>query len=490
MSPSVLTLAAATTHLSWLEIAATAIGYLIPVALVPHVLLSRRDQGTTLAWVLLIVLVPYVGALTYWILGHRRIERLERRARGAAELTRSSLRRAVVTRFEDPEIDGLSRAARRCGAPPALAGNRVRLFDDNLAAFESMLGAIDGARRSVELEVYIFRPDAIGRRFLAALARAARRGCSVRLLVDGVGSWSLGWRDTRALERAGGRALKFLPVFRPRWRPRINFRLHRKLLTVDDRACFLGSLNVGDELLGDDPPWREIHARIEGPAAAVARDTFEADWLFAGGEAERHGPPAASSGPANARLEPGEAAGERLDVVQLFASGPTEKASATQRILFAAISQAREEVLAATPYFVPGRQLLAAFEAAALRGARVRIAIPGSVDIGLVQAATRFSVPWLREVGVEVLTLPRQMLHAKVTVVDGKVAIVGSANLDRRSFDLSFEQNALLLGGPAVAAARASVLRLLAAAEPFEVSRRGLVGRLVDACARILSPVL
>jgi len=455
----------------------SVIGYLIPIVLVPHVLLSRRDRGTTLAWIFLIVLVPYVGALCYWLFGHRKIARIERRAQAARAATSRLFAHAAMHALEDPDFQALARVARRSGALPPLGGNAVRVFDDNRTCFEAQLEAIDRAERTVEHEVYIFRPDGIGRRFLAAFARAARRGVRVRVLVDGVGGFSLGEHDLAAVRRAGGSVLKFLPVLRPRPRPRINFRLHRKLLVVDDRTCFLGSLNVGDELIGTDPPWRELHARIDGPAAAASRETFEADWLFAGGEPRRDGAP----------IDGAPSGGE---IVQLFASGPTERVSATSRVLFSAIATAREEVLIATPYFVPGRELIAALEAAALRGVRVRIAIPGVNDLSLVQAAARYFVPWLRETGVAVLSLPEQMLHAKVAVFDRKVAILGSANLDRRSLDLSFELNAILFGGASVARVRASVLAILAASVPYGIEPRRLPGRLVDAMARVLSPVL
>jgi cardiolipin synthase len=461
----------------WLGIVLSVLGYLIPIALVPHVLLSRRDRGTTVAWIFLIVLVPYAGALAYWLVGHRRIARMERRAQAARNASRRLFVHAAVHDLEDPDLAGLARVARRSGALPPLGGNAIQVFDDNRACFDAQLEAIDGARRTIEHEVYIFRADALGRRFLAAFARAARRGVHVRVLVDGVGAFKLRARDVRALERAGARFLRFLPVLRPRLRPRINFRLHRKLLVVDDRTCFLGSLNVGDELVSADPPWREVHVKIEGPAAAASRETFEADWLFAGGAPR----------PETAAIPVAPAGGE---TVQLFASGPTEQVSATSRVLFSAIAMAREEVLLATPYFVPGRELLAALEAAALRGARVRIAIPGINDLALVQAAARYFVPWLREAGVEVRSMPRQMLHAKVAVIDRKVAIVGSANLDRRSLDLSFELNALVFGAASVARLRASAVAILAESEPYTAEPRTLAGRLVDAFARVLSPVL
>jgi cardiolipin synthase len=459
----------------WIGIALTIVGYVIPILLVPHILLTRRDRGSTVAWVLFIVLVPYVGAICYWLLGHQRIARIERRAEGARKAVRHGVADHAVFSFGDPDLDGLARVALRCGGAPPLGGNAVRIFDDNQVAFEAMLRAIDSAESTVELEVYIFRPDTLGRRFLAALTRAARRGVAVRLLVDGVGSFGLTVASIRAFERAGGAFATFLPVLRPRWRPRINFRLHRKLLVVDDRTSFLGSLNVGDELVGREPPWREVHARIDGPAALAARETFEADWFFVGGVPRETSRPAVVLGD---------------QVVQLFASGPTEHVSATERVLFTAIAQARSEVLLATPYFVPSRPILAALESASLRGATVRIAIPGDNDRGIVQAAARHFVPWLRETGVTVLSLQGQMLHAKVAVVDGKVAIVGSANLDRRSFELSFELNALLLGGSAVERVRASVLEIHAASELHGPTPRALPGRLVDACARVLAPVL
>src|SRR5688572_22862219 len=157
----------------WLGIILSVVGYLIPVALVPHVLLSRRDRGTTVAWIFFIVLVPYLGALCYWMFGHRKIVRMERRARDALAATRRRFVHAAVHDLVDPDLAGLAGVAGGSGARPPLGGNAVRIFDDNRTCFEDQLEAIDRAERTIEHEVYIFRPDEIGRRFLAALARAA-----------------------------------------------------------------------------------------------------------------------------------------------------------------------------------------------------------------------------------------------------------------------------------------------------------------------------
>jgi cardiolipin synthase len=484
-------------HLPWdavLTIALPAGGYLLAFLLIPRIVMSQREAGATLAWILFIAFVPYLGAALYFLVGRTRIwRRRRRRAR-----YRTAFRRS---------LDGRGGAAARCGAlslppelrPPAsdiarvaacvegsplLPGNRVDVLVDAGPAYESMEGAIRGARDHVHLMSYIFRDDDAGRRFLVALADKAREGVQVRLLVDGVGSHRLSSAALEPLRDAGGRCAEFMPVLplRPHWRP--NLRNHRKILVVDGRVGFTGGLNIGDEYRGRKrryAPWRDTHVRIEGPAVLRLQEIFAEDWLFATDEDlvdERY------------YVDAGPYAQE---LVQIVASGPDQDYGTIHSIFFTAISQARRRIRITTPYFVPDPAVLLALKSAAWRGVDVRVLLPGKSDLKLVQTAGRSFYRELLEAGVLLFEHRPGVLHAKTMVVDGAWSTVGSANMDIRSFRLNFEANVLVFG-EAFAAQMETIFQAdteRAKAVTLEsVRRKPRARRFAEAVCRVLSPVL
>ncbi|RME23420.1 MAG: hypothetical protein D6806_11365, partial [Deltaproteobacteria bacterium] len=269
-------------------------GYLLAFALILRIVEERKEATATLAWVLLIAFVPYLGALLYVSLGRRRFRRRTQRRIWARNRLFGGDWQAPhhdhprqCAWIDEQKLDAVTRLACMVSKEPLLGGNSVEVFISANRAYRRMIEEIDRATKHVHMLSYIFRPDAAGEMFIDHLAQAARRGVEVRLLADGFGSHLLSDGFVRPLLDAGGKFARFMPLwrFRPTWNP--HMRNHRKLLVVAGRAGFTGGLNVGEEYQGRKRkygPWRDTHLRVEGPAAWRLQEVFSEDWYFSTGE--------------------------------------------------------------------------------------------------------------------------------------------------------------------------------------------------------------
>ncbi len=470
----------------------------LDVVALAHAVTRHLGVSSTLAWIFFILVLPGVGPLAYFLLASPRIRTTRRRRRLAGEAVRAAIRRSLGREPLPAEVDQASPLARSVlflgtrltGLPPR-AGNRVELLLDNERAFRAKAEAVKGAERSAWAEYYTVEDDATGRGFLADLAERARAGCDVRLLYDAVGASDIPEESLGELRAAGGKVEAFLPVnpLRKRWSA--HLRNHRKLLVVDERIGFTGGMNVGDEYArgasitagsgkgGRSRPWRDAHLRVEGPAVFDLATVFAEDWTFATGE--RLVP---SSIPLRS---PGGS------VVAVIPSGPDQAANANAHTYFAALSGALERCWLTTPYFVPDEPTVAALCNAAYRGIDVRVLVPAESDVPVAQAAGRFFYGSLLRSGVRIFEYLPAFLHAKTVVVDGSWALVGSANLDFRSFSLNFELGALVFDRAFAELLEVRFTRDLA--ESLEVTlssveRRGFVDRARFGLARLLAPLL
>jgi cardiolipin synthase len=362
------------------------------------------------------------------------------------------------------------------------AGNRVHAFDNGVEGLDAMLAAIRSATRQVHLESYIFRSDRTGRRFLSALAERAADGSDVRLLYDALGSRGLDRGALEPLRQAGGHVVAFNPPARwlPRFAPRR--RDHRKILVVDGRLAFVGGLNVGDEYaarVGGEPDWRDAHLQVEGPAVRELHAVFLESWFRADAGDLAWDSVLGSEPPA---------AGNTRTAV--LADGPVYRRRRMRDLLVSALDEARERVLLASPYFAPGRRVLAALERAGERGVAVELLLAGRTDHPLLRRGARAYVPRLAERGVRLFEDSRRMMHAKVAVFDDDFATVGTSNLDRQSFEHSYEVNVILEGAEVANEVRERFARGLPDATPVDLealARRGPLERLVDGlCAWLL----
>ena len=382
---------------------------------------------------------------------------------------------------EDPGFETL---LRRIDRAPVLGGNRVEIFTAGAEAFAAMRKAVLGAEREILLESYIFKDDATGRLFLEEAAAAARRGVSVRVMADTVGSLETRAGFWREMQARGVEVRLFNPFFRHFWwfQP---FRDHRKILVVDRRIAFTGGMNIGEEYGSPQTrtgqTWRDTHVRIEGPTAWEMAVVFAEGWTRTGGRPFDIGPLPA---------EEAERPGARILALD---SRPWRGHVESAAVLAAIVGAARRSVWITNAYFAPGRIAIDILGAAAARGVDVRLLLPGWTDVPLLRHAAHGYYTDLLERGVRVFEYSGHVLHAKSLVADGHASVVGSTNLDFRSFVFNAECNLVILDRTTGAAMEESFRRdLETSAEIFPLAwrNRPLPHRLGDRAARWLSPVL
>ena len=472
-------------------IALFSLAWLLWIALVAvGLILERRSPAATLAWLLALLFMPYFGFLVYLLFGPRRLHRRRRRYGRARERLIQSTRdlrpdQAIPPHFPDAGLERqLALLLERIGqgAPtPAIAVTPLETGD---ACFEAIEASIAAATHHIHLEYYLWTPDRIGTRLRDRLVDQARAGVRIRLLLDAIGSDRANRRFLQPLRDAGVQVAWFNPIGPRRLRLRyVNFRTHRKIVVCDGRIGFTGGINVSDahsHLQQGTEAWRDLHLRIEGEPVHRLQFIFLEDWYFATGQEP---------------LEPeffphfAEAAGPWLQVVE---SGPDNDRHAIAKLYFAAIAGAQRQILLATPYFVPNEALTAALTTAALRGVEVQVLAPKKSDSRLVSAAARSYYDELVGAGVTIHEYGPPMLHAKLLVVDERIAAVGSANFDNRSLALNFEAMAVLYDADLAGQLACSFATDLRHANRYvKPGRRATLSqRLGESTARLLSPLL
>ncbi|NNJ27646.1 cardiolipin synthase [Alienimonas chondri] len=451
----------------WLAAVLSLCGYLLTLALVRWVLLLKKDSpASTVAWIMAIVLIPYLGGLLFLIFGVNRVNRrAELKAAGDARIeavTPSLTEHRVFASESTQEPDRtLMRLQTAVGRYPPVGGNDVETLDDTNRTLGLIRREIEAATSSIHLEYYIWKPDRTGTALRDLLVRKAAEGVTVRFLYDGIGSLWLTKRWLKPLRDAGAEVASFLPGagFRERWS--LNLRNHRKIVVVDGRVAFTGGMNIGDEYLGLARTggwrhcfgkaakerrgwWRDTHLRVEGPGALQLQQVFAEDWYFATGAVLGE-----VEGQDNLYPDTGSRGSAIVQCVPGGPSGPTPAGERSlprglPNLFFTAITAAQRTIDLTTGYFVPPIQIVQALEAAAWRGVRVRLLVPGTGGKPWTIFAGRSDYEVLLRAGVEIYEYRAGTLHAKTLTVDGRWSLVGSANLDARSFYLNFEVNLAL----------------------------------------------
>jgi cardiolipin synthase len=511
------------------------IGFVVYAAVVTViVVLERRRPTATVALLFALIFVPLVGLFVYLVLARRLRRRLDSRKRRAVQPVDASREFLVADALPEnaaPSTRGLIRLAQGTAAAPVRWATGVRLLSDPVATFDAMYDAIDHATQTVHVMFYIWRNDETGRAMVARLAARARAGVRVRVVLDHLGSFGLADAHFQPLLDAGGEVALFGRLrfpWRP-WRSRMNFRNHRKLLVVDGERGFLGGVNIGDEYSGHTTHgvpvgavWRDVMVEITGDAVFGLEAVFLEDWLAACGEVvDAQGNPVDALRGIDARRpvprrmvtagarererrlrahDPWGALGRRHGVVgkalvQIIPSGPDAPAGdaiATQVV--AAASTASDRVWIVTPYFVPDEPLLMALRTAALRGVDVRIIVPTAVmnDSRLVAYAAASHYDELMDAGVRIFEYRAAMLHAKYAVFD-TASLVGSANMDIRSFHLNYEIVAMFYDSAVTAAMVGRFSEDLTLSREITAAQRESIRwprRVAEAVARVASPLL
>jgi cardiolipin synthase len=468
----------------------------IRLGLSVRVIMRRRPVGVTLAWLAVVLGFPFFGAIVYLMFGELRLG--NRRAQWAAllhepyeEWLHGLRHRSVVdwTR-KGPECQPLARLIESSVGIPALSGNALELIGNWEDVLDRLIQDIDAAKRTCHLEFYIWNPGGKADEVADALIRAAGRGVHCRVLLDDVGSKAFFKSDMPQRLRAGGVDLHAaLPggLFRMLF-VRFDLRLHRKIVVIDGRLGYTGSLNLVDPRYFKQDSgvgqWVDAMARIEGPAVEPLGIIFLEDWMLETGHTLEH---LRETGDVHPLRPRGKSA------VQAVPSGPAFRSEAIERILLMAIYTARRELVLTTPYFVPDESLVAALIAAAQRGVDVTLIVPARVDSRLVRWASQAFKGDLLSAGVKVMLFDGGLLHTKSVTIDGEASLFGSLNLDPRSLHLNFEITLAIYDSDFTGRLRALQQSYLDDSEPMDYeiwAARSFGERFTENAARLLGPLL
>ena len=449
---------------------------------------QRRTPAATIAWLLVLALLPVVGYIIYRLIGPLRLERRKMRRRLTRKVVEEALGALTEIEAASPmrHREQLARIAIAAGEAPPLHSDTIELYTEGEPAYRDIAKALDDAKHHIHIEYYIWEPDETGTRLRDQLIARAKAGIEVRVIVDGTGSHGVRSGFFKALVAAGAEVHWFNPVSLLGLRHRrADFRSHRKIVVCDGRVGFTGGMNVANAHTAAHTgaeAWRDTHMRLEGSAVRALQRVFVEDWMYSANKtlplsSAYFPPPQSKTG----------------EVVQIVASGPDLAVFAIQKMYFGAVNQATSRVWLTTPYFVPDDAMLSALVSAAMRGVDVRIIVPAKGDSKLVDLAARSYFPDMLDAGAHVYEYTPRFIHAKTFVIDDDVAIVSTANVDNRSFRLDFEVAGVIYGhgvNTRLADAFTADLKSCTEVDRATLERQRFFRRLGQSGARLLSPLL
>ncbi|MBY0522952.1 MAG: cardiolipin synthase [Gemmataceae bacterium] len=448
----------------------------------------RRSPSAAKGWLLLIFFEPILGLLIYWVFGSAKLPawRCERMAKLPSTFEPVTKRLRGHPNVFHPNVPAeLSQAvvlAENLGHMPILGGNAVELLSDYHGSIDRLVADIHAARNHVHLLFYIFADDKTTAPVVDALRQAAQRGVVCRVLVDAMGSRAYLPTLAPKLTNAGVRIEELLPVSLWRWKlARPDLRNHRKIAVIDGHIGYTGSQNLVDPLFKEGITYEELVVRVTGPAVLELQYVFAADWYLEtdevlSGEDTFPGPESAGDVP-----------------IQALPSGPTFPASPNQRLLVGLVHAARHRIVLTTPYFVPDEPLLQALQTAVLRGVEVHFVVSEKADQLLVSLAQKSYYEELLEAGAHIHRYRRHFLHAKHVSVDDAIALIGSSNVDMRSFSLNAEITLLFYDAEVAGRLRAEQDRYLKNCKTLVLEdwvKRPWLSKVCENLARLMSPLL
>jgi len=401
-----------------------------------HAILNKSDERAAVGWVGLIVLIPIGGAVIYYLFGINRIYRRARELRQGfpiVPLVSGEDTSEYGHREPDTErMPGLRHLSPQIYGSHYVSGNNLRMFRNGDEAYPAMIEAIENAEKSIAICSYIFNNDTAGNRFLCALLKAKERGVEVRAMIDGIGAFYSRPPLSPKLKDAGIPVALYLFSWLPWQMPYLNMRNHQKLLIVDGRTGFTGSMNIAvGNLVSREPkmPILDVHFEVKGPVVAQLMNTFGHEWTFTTGErleGELWFPELAEEGDIEARGITG---------------GPDVALNPIRWMMLGALTAAERRVRIMTPYFVPDPALQTALSLAARRGVDVDVVMPEKNDLPFVKWAATAQMDGLIDAGCRLWYTQGPFEHTKLMTVDDYWSFVGSANWDTRSLRLNFEFN-------------------------------------------------
>ncbi|MBP2001846.1 cardiolipin synthase [Paenibacillus shirakamiensis] len=455
------------------------------------IFMENRNPSSTVAWILLLVLLPVVGLILYFLLGQNYFKRkkfdkkLANDQKTYERIDNNTMQASFDLSMFTPGQQKLLKLSHKIARTPFSMATRTRVLTNGEETFSSLLKELKMAKHHIHMEYYIYRADEIGREIQKTLIEKANEGVEIRFMFDAVGSLGLSKTFLNEMRDAGIQIgvygkVKFLALS-----SRVNYRNHRKIVVIDGNTAFMGGLNVGDEYLSRSKTygfWRDTHMLVKGEAVRSLQIIFLQDWKYVTGESifglEYLSP----------QLERGCSG-----AVQIVPSGPDNVSRSLKDIFFSIMTSAKKSIWLATPYFIPDEDLLTALRVAAISGLDVRILFPAKPDKWLPFLASHSYFPSLLEAGVKIYEYEKGFLHSKLLIADGEVASLGTANMDMRSFHLNFEVSALLVQADSVKKIVEDFERDLQSTKMIELSefmKKRVVVRMMESAARLMSPLL
>lgn len=469
--------------------------YLVNILLAFTVIfLERKNPTSTLAWILVLFLLPVAGAVFY-ILFSQTITRQktfkleEHEHKKYFKLLKKEIEDLEEGKlhFNDPEIadyKDLIRLHQVQGNAYFSQDNQVEIFTDGVEKFKELFNSIEKAKENIHIQYFIVKRDSLGKQLIKILTAKAQQGLEVRLLIDALGN-RLTWKDLEPLVKAGGKVSKFFPSILSMINLKANYRNHRKLVIIDGEIGFIGGFNVGNEYLGLKKSmgyWRDTHLKIIGSAVRDMQIRFLVDWRAASGRevqfSDKYFP---------------ERCGSGITGIQIVSCGPDSPQEEIKQGYIKMINSAKESIFIQTPYFVPDESIQEALKIAALSGVDVKIMIPNKPDHIFVYWATLSFIGELLKAGVKAYIYENGFLHSKSIVVDGKIASVGTANFDIRSFKLNFEVNAFIYDRKVAKELHNIFLYDMSLSEELTMHKylnRPTIIKFKESISRLLSPLL
>ena len=420
--------------------------YIILVIIVClHILINTATPSKALGYLLLVISFPIVGIIIYLSVGlNYRKKELYRKKLKIDDLEFPKLEQKAALHSESV----LSKNKDRIGNFYQLArfsqkknltsdNNHVTLLVNGENKFPDVIKSLKNAKHHIHIEYYIYDNDEIGNQVAKVLIEKAKEGVEVRFIYDDFGSRGIRKNIVHQLREAGAEAYPFYKIHLIMFANRMNYRNHRKIIVIDGTIGYVGGINVSDHYINQSKNkvfWRDTHLKIVGSSVFNLQSIFLADWNFCANQKIYFSIDYFPEGKKDIYY------GNHM--VQIVPSGPDSKYPRIKYTLIQAILTAQHEVCITTPYFIPDKSFLEAINIAALSGIRVQLLLPGVSDSFIVNTTTQAYFQDLLDAGVEIYIYNKGFVHAKTMVCDKKVAIVGTANLDNRSFDLNFEINA------------------------------------------------
>ncbi|SHK21133.1 cardiolipin synthase [Paramaledivibacter caminithermalis] len=458
------------------------------------IFLENNNPSKTIAWLLVLFLVPVVGFVFYILFGQnvRKKKRFEKKK----DIDFQLLSQIAYTQekildeiglFGNDESMVKSRLIKlllKNSQSPFTVNNNTEVLTNGESTYCSIIDELKKAKHHIHMQYFIIRNDNIGNKIKDILIEKVKSGIEVRLIYDSVGCWKLGRKYINSLKEAGVKVYPFYPVMFPVLSRQLNYRNHRKIIVIDGKVGYIGGINIGDEYLGKNPTlgfWRDTHIKIEGEAIYSLQNIFLKDWYFVSNQLiidEKYYPKLKHCGE---------------QIIQITSSGPDSDWESILQAYFTMISTAEKRIWITTPYLVPDESILMALKTAALSGIDVRIIIPSKPDHYLVYWASKSHIEELLLAGVKVYTYEKGFIHSKLLLVDGISASIGTANLDIRSFSINFEVNAFIYDNEVVKRLEHDFVMDIKDSKEIileEHLNRGMYIRFREALGRLFSPLL